>query len=115
MKNREIKFRAWIKTAQSIADWETIKSQCDRLSIFADENFIFMQYTGLKDKNGKEGYHKDIIDHPVYGKGVIEWHLNGWAIHFDGMYGDEGWIEFEIIEESKIIGDLYKDPELLKE
>lgn len=45
---REIKFRAWVK-GQAMADWETITKECNRFTLLADSNFIFMQYTGLKD------------------------------------------------------------------
>jgi len=68
--NREIKFRAWAVTSFGDNDeplYEMLNP--DRLALFeyglladllkSKEACIFMQYTGLKDKNGKEIYEGD--------------------------------------------------------
>lgn len=127
---REIKFRAWLPGigkmtySHTIAEWRTINIQ-------QDDNIIFLQYTGMKDKNGKEIHDGDILTTEHYpfqddGKynyhGVIEW-IDECAAFFmtkrlansekrgisDGIAES---IE-EGLEEFEIIGNIYENPELL--
>ena len=58
---REIKFRAWWKdTKEPILDFMEEYSM-DVLNDSPDNPFIYSQFTGLLDKNGKEIYEGDVV------------------------------------------------------
>ena len=138
MNQREIKFRAWDKKKnqmcwvgkletlrEDIYDIETIEvydwnGERDWYEIDAPE-FILMQFTGLKDKNGKEIYEGDILMIEKYSDKpqVIEWGEQ----FFESFYGMTGWkikdsinYGFDSIEakKSEVIGNIFESPELLK-
>lgn len=70
---------------------------------------IIMQYTGLKDKNGKEIYEGDIVDTE---NGIYEvlWYGEGACFRFHILGSLESPLNYDDI---KVIGNIYENPELL--
>jgi uncharacterized phage protein (TIGR01671 family) len=124
---REIKFRAWDKATQG--HWQPkpkgmiefrLHNVPDYIGHTFNENggvwerrFTVMQYTGLKDKNGREIYDGDIVqdDHDEY----------LWIVRFDdrGCFvahvpGEEcDWVLLDDFD-FNVIGNIYENPELLE-
>jgi uncharacterized phage protein (TIGR01671 family) len=145
--SREIKFRAWYKTDKkmlyngylpskdeegyflsldfngkitvSVNDdggksglWEHECSGCG-------EDFILMQFTGLKDKNGKEIYEGDIVNWSSWNIGFK--HIDGSEIKIipkEVVWQEGAWQLKEdiwnlaIYDNIEVIGNIYENPEL---
>ena len=88
----------------------------------ADKECVLMQCTGLKDKNGKLIYEGDILG-DIYEGLYIHYcrHCHQFQLYSQGYgcmacNGDVHWIE--VVEDNKkleVIGNIYENPELLKE
>jgi hypothetical protein len=109
---REIKFRVWDIDGKVI--YKTIidlYSCWDEFNGFDRNHQVVMQYTGLKDKNGKEIYEGDIFRDSKGKNQLVRWDLYFWKW---GVYNDietDGRDAFSI----EIIGNIYENPELIQE
>jgi uncharacterized phage protein (TIGR01671 family) len=132
---REIKFRAWLPgikkmtyshTLEELMGWNTKE--------WTHGTAIWLQYTGLTDRNGKEIYEGDILHYKelipslnerqriiqgadfVYLEfnGAVVWDEKGCSFDVDG--GEHGYRGFgargEV--EVEVIGNIYEHPELLE-
>ncbi|WP_460223359.1 YopX family protein [Bacillus cereus] len=121
MEMREISFRAWDLGAESMVDWESIKLH---FSEHIDhEMVVVMQYTGLKDKNGKEIYEGDILDLSSEDDSVIRCEIVYQAPSFCRKWHHANTIRLRQREIEpmawnthlyEVIGNIYENPELLK-
>ena len=77
---REIKFRVWCKNKN---EWESdywhLTPDGQMIDVLHNQplkhdNHVLMQYTGLKDKNGKEIYEGDIVKITCTGASGRKWH-----------------------------------------
>ena len=91
----------------------------DTLNASNPESCILIEFTGLKDKNGKENYHKDISVDEDGDKYLTEWndekaryYLKGAGIGCLGMQIND--LDITAIKQQKVIGNQLENPELLE-
>ncbi len=115
--SREIKFRSYDKKRKKIKffDLEEIYADCYHNVGFLKnaphqhendewEQFELMQFTGLKDKNGKEIFEGDILSHKYYSMPVVCEFVDGSFIFDDISKYDKS---------LEVIGNIYENPELI--
>ena len=126
---REIKFRAWNKDENSMVDLKAITPLAlsssmnnqmalqgkDGLFLPFFDNVELMQYTGLKDKNGKEVFEGDIVSKAG---AFIVWSedLSCWCFAFknDSIQTPLFHIR-KATSEMDVIGNIYENANLLAE
>lgn len=126
---RTFKFRAWSPIYKKMNNdymidggWES----CQLDDFFNKDYRIVMQFTGLKDKNGKEIYEGDIVSFGKHlGNGIVkfgDYSAGGDDYYAQEAYGfyieplkkkDIKWTE-TLTNEYEVIGNKFENPELLK-
>ncbi len=132
---REVKFQAWDNVNRKmygVGEQEDMHFYFDSSGIKAEwffssagdseilEHLIYRQYTGLKDKNGKEIFQGDILHidkrfngSDIYGK--VYWKDSGYAlITSRGSDTSTGYLEI-VSPYTEIVGNIYENPELMEE
>ena len=115
--NREIKFRVFGNSG-IMKGWEVLKKLHIGTVFQIAEGYHVMQYTGLKDKNGKEIYEGDLISEnggePL--EVIWQFHSVRWLMQstligrtYREMAYDYAQMNYEVI------GNIYENPKLLKQ
>ena len=139
MNQREIKFRAWDKEAKNwaplnLSDWGSWqgasmsqnypKGKPNEFQLVNDDYYEWVQFTGLKDKNGKEIYEGDIlaksygkVEPLMVGEKAPEYEVQFHKGHFIGRsvkpVGSPDYLS-TLADDFEVIGNIYENPELLK-
>lgn len=131
---REVKFRAWDlddkKMRKVVAIKESIWGDCEEAHILMCDfdkspedkatdvrlsvNYDLMQYTGLKDVNGREIYEGDLVITPLSSPYLVEYDEERAAYVLEWVENEDRYEEF-LGMELEVIGNIYENPELLEE
>jgi uncharacterized phage protein (TIGR01671 family) len=82
------------------------------------EAFDVMQYTGIKDKNGREIYDGDIVkvENVDLAQIIYDEDRMAWGIKpIDEFYFDSPFLADNLNMELEVIGNIYDNPDLIKE
>lgn len=111
---RDIRFRAWDKKEKKMLS--TVTGMHIAVVFENPKRFEIMQYTGLKDINGKEIYEGDIVKYSIpkasgeyKGIGEVFWRN-------DGQFRVRDYFAMPELNSAfmEVIGNIYENPELLK-
>ena len=116
--NRQIKFRAWHMPFGSKGPMqEMLHRRASSILSFAEMNsdaYIVEQFTGLKDKNGKDVYEGDLL------KIKYPFSDNDEICEVKWSNSDAGFIIgnfqlWKVVPKSVVVGNVHEDKDLLEE
>jgi len=123
---REIKFRAWDKINKRFLEIKSLEFNLEgelttnfpialngRKKYQIGKQVELMQFTGLRDKNGKEIYAGDLIKHFDKGQiSLVEWSSGAWGWYMKSV---KNWNPKTGFDSSldEVIGNIYESKHLL--
>ena len=126
---RDIKFRAWngpkmiynigIMPLTERRDADSMTTSRPYEVYFRPDKWKVMQYTGLKDKNGKEIYEGDIVAINAFEPrlNIVRFDRGGFCLEpiLEAPLHSSFWSDIKYAEDdrSEVIGNIYENPELI--
>ena len=116
-KMRKIKFRIWNRIGKRMLYDSSLAFKGNK--VIEETGTKVMQYTGLKDKCGKEIYEGDIIEYPIFEDelGVVKWSEEKGYWHIESIT-QIGINRFSLYDDSdkdyEVKGNIYENPELVE-
>lgn len=119
MNKRDIKFRAYSKETKIMSNTADLMTIAKSDFSLIEDNVIWLEYTGLKDKNGKEIYEGDIVNYRMIDEDEIcevFWDAGTVKMKFRESDGFQGYsINTEDVSKRvSIVGNIYENPELIE-
>ena len=129
---REIKFRVW---DEKYNQWDPSSLAIHPAESVVKQGRVIQQFTGLKDKHGKEIYEGDVVkftkwdaprsntqDYLVEQPKVVKWGLNAGGdypfagftfIAYNSVDMDTGYlVDCMNVQHGEVIGNIFENPEL---
>ena len=109
---REIKFRAW-SIEKKYMVWCAVEFRPDRVKCtLLDGTWEYMQFTGLKDKNGKEVFEGDVVKTATGEIAQVSWDdfFVGFTLKTISKWNPKSVWNDQV----EIIGNVYENPELIE-
>jgi uncharacterized phage protein (TIGR01671 family) len=132
--NRELKFRVWDKVDRQylkelgVYYWHVSRSLLgeelegeanlyDLSILLRNKSFVVQQYTGLTDGKGNNIYEGDILSHDKK-IGTVYYNADraGFVLEWEYSSHEQNYVNLtcDVAYESSNIGNIFKNPELLK-
>ena len=126
---REIKFRVWDARDRVWLNKERANLEIHNILCYDEYlvhfRYVPVQYTGLKDKNGKEIYEGDIILIKAEGNWEVKFGMHytnsgdyytsqAWGFYLNQSEDTESFCDY-IMDLGEVIGNIYENSELLEE
>ena len=106
---RVIKFRMWHFSEKKMIAPDNL------VFLFGEtEDYLLLQFTGLRDKNGTEIYEGDIVDVRTNAPVAVEWDTlaAGWKPWTE--YNESVPLPGQCPDDIEVIGNIYQHPELME-